>query len=76
MTRDKKEKKSKTKKQKGRKFLHWEQPYNRRVDVILDIVVYMIGCTYFLGFGPFDTTIKIVMALVMTGIFVLTPGLI
>lgn len=66
-------KQEKTEKKGG--LLRWEPPYDRLVDIAFDLLFCLIGCVYFLGFGPFGFTVRIVMALVLTGIFFFTPNL-
>ena len=66
----------KKEKTKGKgSLLRWESPYDRPVDIAFDLVFCLIGCVYFLGFGPFGLAIRIIMALVFTGIFFFTPNL-
>lgn len=56
-------------------FGRWEEPYNRTIDIVCDLIFCMIGCTFFLGFGPFSFAVRIIIALVITGIFLIAPNL-
>lgn len=53
----------------------WEAPYNRPLDIILDLAFCLIGLIYLLGFGPFPLAVKLIIALATTGLFFFFPNL-